>query len=244
MIVEGAIAVKAVLASKYRKVEKIYIAEGKSSNDISFILQQAKRANIKVERCTIDDIQSLAKGKTHGGILAQVSERKMQSIASLLYKDKPFLALLEGIEDGYNLGYIFRTLYAFGCDGIILKERYIDYDDVTIIKSSAGASELLPISYSSDLETTLDILKSNGIQVVSAYRGNNPVSIYDYDFSNKGVLVCIGGPMRGLSKVVLDNSDSFVYIPYANDFHNALNAASAASVIASEVYRQNKEVKR
>ncbi len=239
-IVEGSIAVKAVIDSKYRTVNKIYINKDKKGSDVSFILKQAQRKNIKVEKVDKEKIDELAKGKTHGGLIADVSERKTQSIVSLLKKDRPFIVLLEGVEDGFNLGYIFRTLYAFGCDGIILKERYIDYDDGTIIKSSAGASELLPIVYSDNLADSIEILKNNQIEVISAYRGNKPVNLYDYDFSNKGLLICIGGPLRGLSTAVLDNSDSFIYIPYDNDFKNALNAASATSVIASEIYRQNR----
>jgi len=238
--IEGSIALKAVINSKYRTVNKIYINKEKTGSDVAFIINQAQKKKIEVEKVDKEIINQLAKGKTHGGLIAEVSERKTQSIVSLLKKDKPFIALLEGVEDSFNLGYIFRTLYAFGCDGIILKERYIDYDDSTIIKSSAGASELLPIVYSDDLASSIATLKNNGITIISAYRGKNPVNLYDYDFSNKGLLVCIGGPLRGLSTVVLDNSDSFIYIPYSNDFKNALNAASATSVIASEVYRQNR----
>lgn len=239
-LVEGSIAVKAVIDSKYRTVKNIYLNKEKKSSDITYILKQAQIKNIRVEKVAKEVIDRLSKGKTHGGIIAEVSDRKMQSVISILKKDKPFIVLLEGVEDSFNLGYIFRTLYAFGCDGIILKERYIDYDDSTIIKSSAGASELLPIVYSDDLAETISILKNNGIVVVSAFRGNQPVNLYDYDFSNQGLLICIGGPLRGLSGVVLENSDSFIYIPYKNDFRNALNAASATSVIASEIYRQNR----
>ena len=219
-LVEGSIAVKAVIDSKYRTVKKIYINKDKKGSDVAFILRQAQKKRIEVEKVNKEKIEELAQGKTHGGIVAKVSERKTQSIVSLLKKDKPFLVLLEGIEDSYNLGYIFRTLYAFGCDGIILKERYIDYDDSTIIKSSAGASELLPIVYSNDLAGTIEILKNNKIVIVSAYRGKDPINLYDYDFSDKGLLICIGGPLRGLSAVVLDNSDNFIYIPYDNDFKN------------------------
>ncbi len=239
-LVEGSIAVKTVIDSKYRIVNKIYINKDKKGSDLAFILRQAQKKKIEVEKVSQEKIDELAKGKTHGGVIAKVSERKTQSIVSLLKKDKPFIVLLEGVEDSFNLGYIFRTLYAFGCDGVILKERYIDYDDSTIIKSSAGASELLPIVYSNNLAATIEILKNNKVEVVSAYRGNNPINLYDYDFSNKGLLLCIGGPLRGLSTVVLDNSDNFIYIPYANDFKNALNATSATSVIASEIYRQNR----
>ncbi len=239
-IVEGTIATKAVLESRFRTVKRIYIAKDKTSSDISYICDLAKKKKIVVERKSKEEIQELASGKTHGGVLAEVSERKTQSLVSLLKNDNPKIALLEGIEDSFNLGYIMRTLYAFGFDGVLLKERYIDYDDTTIIKSSAGASELINIVYSGDLATAIDVLKNANIKVVSAYRGKNPINLYDYDFRNTGILVCIGGPLRGLSKVVLDNSDNFIYIPYGNDFRNALNAASAASVIASEVYRQNR----
>ncbi|MGI6608542.1 MAG: TrmH family RNA methyltransferase [Erysipelotrichaceae bacterium] len=240
-LVEGSIAVKAVMNSKYRQVKRIYIDRDKKSSDVAFILKQAQKKKIPVSAADRETIDNLASGKTHGGILADAGERKMQSLVSLLKKDRPFIVLLEGVEDSFNLGYIFRTLYAFGCDGIILKERYIDYDDSTIIKSSAGASELLPIFYSDDLADTIETLKNNGITVISAYRGKSPVNLYEYDFSDKGLLVCIGGPLRGLSAAVLDNSDSFIYIPYSNDFKNALNVASATSVIASEIYRQNRE---
>lgn len=237
-IIEGKIAVKAVLNGKYRKVNKIYIDKDKKNSDIDYIISQAKKKNIIVERVDNQFISSLAKGKTHGGIIADVATRKTQTIISLLKKDKPFLALLEGIEDSYNLGYIFRCLYAFGCDGIIMKQQYTDYDDANLLKSSAGASELLPIVCYEDLAEILQVLKGKGIKIISAYRGNNSISLYDYDFENIACLVAIGGAMRGLSNDVLQYSDDFIHIPYANDFRNSLNAASAASVIASEIYRQ------
>ena len=238
MIVEGAIAVKAALDSKYRRVEKIYIDVAKHTPDVSFIIKTAYHDRITVERPDSAGIQALAQGKTHGGIIAEVSPRRFQSITSMLAKEKPFLALVEGVEDSFNLGYIIRSLYAFGCDGLILPVREWDFEDGTMVKSSAGASEFLPIHLSEDLGTDLDVLKDNGFRIVCGYRGDNPVSVYKTDMASKPVLVCIGGPMRGLSREVLDRSDVNAFIPYGNDFRNALNAASATVVFASEVFRQ------
>ena len=110
-----------------------------------------------------------------------------------------------------------------------------------MIKSSAGASEYLNIYMSDDLEYDLGLFKDNGYKVISACRNDYSVDLYSCDLKTDKLLFCIGGPLRGLSKAVLANSDQFVYIPYANDFRNALNAASAASVIASEIYRQNRK---
>ena len=153
--------------------------------------------------------------------------------------------MLEGIEDSYNLGYILRTLYAFGCDGVIMKQRYNDFDDSNLIKSSAGASEAIPIVYSENPVEIVELLKKQSITVIGAYRGEKAVSLYDYDFSDKAILIEIGGPLRGLSAEELKLCDDYIYIPYANDFRNALNAASATSVIAGEIFRQkmNKEGK-
>ena len=247
MIVEGAIAVKAAMDSKFRRVEKIYIDVDKHTSDVSFIIQQAYHNRLPVERCSRSKISDMAIGKTHGGIIAEVSERKFQSITTMIMKDSPFLALIEGVEDSFNLGYILRTLYAFGCDGVILPSREWDFEDGTMVKSSAGASEFIPIHLTDDLEATISVLKDNGIRIISAYRGENAVNIYQAAIPGERLMICIGGPLRGLSQTVLDASDQCalpicVYIPYANDFRNALNAASAVSVMASEVYRRREKV--
>ncbi len=239
MIIEGGIAVKSALNSKYRKIIKIYMAEDKHTSDVSYITQQAYTNRLPVERCSKEKIDELATGKTHGGIIAEVEPRKFQSITSLLSKEKPFLALIEGVEDSYNLGYIIRSLYAFGCDGLILPQREWNFADATLIKSSAGASEFIPIHLAENLKDVIDILHQNDFEIVSAYRGKNARNLYNTRLSDKSIMICIGGPLRGLSRDVLDNSDKYVYIPYANDFRNALNAASAAVVMASEVFRQN-----
>ncbi len=239
MIIEGAIAVKAALNSKYRKIIRIYIDEAKHTSDVSYITQQAYTNRLPVERCSKEKIDELAIGRTHGGIIADVEPRKFQSVVSLISKEKPFLALIEGIEDSYNLGYILRSLFAFGCDGVILPKREWNFEDATMIKSSAGASEFIPIHLTEDINELMSVLHENGFEVISAYRGNNAKNLYNTKLADKPLLICIGGPLRGLSREVLDNSDKFVYIPYANNFKNALNAASATVVMASEVFRQN-----
>ncbi|MBQ4251709.1 MAG: RNA methyltransferase, partial [Erysipelotrichaceae bacterium] len=84
MIVEGAIAVKAAMNSKYRKVIKIYIDVDKHTNDVSYIIQEAYHNRLPVERCSRDMIERMARGRTHGGIVANVSDRRFQSITTML----------------------------------------------------------------------------------------------------------------------------------------------------------------
>ena len=61
---------------------------------------------------------AMAQGKTHGGILADAGERTFQELSACLENDCPFVVMLEGVEDPFNLGYVIRSLYSAGCTGL------------------------------------------------------------------------------------------------------------------------------
>ncbi len=236
MIFEGALSVKAIIQANRRTVDEVWIDEEKVSKDCNYIMAIAKEKKITVYRKKRCDIDAVCVGKTHGGVIAIAGERRYQDVQSMLKKKAPFIVLLEGIEDPFNLGYAIRTLYSAGCDGLIIADRDWSYSDSTIVKSSAGASEWLNICSSSDLASDLMKCKKAGCSIIGAHR-KDAISFFDVDFKVPLVL-CVGGEMRGLSKKVQEVIDFHCYIPYANDFRNALNASSAISVISYEVFRQ------
>ena len=238
MIFEGSLSVKAIIKAKRRKVDRVYIDKAKHSKDISYLLHLCKMDNIEVLRTDRETIDKMASGKTHGGILCEANERVYQNIDDII-TDNSFICLLEGIEDPFNLGYIFRSLYSSGCTGVLMNSRNLATSDSIIVKSSAGASEFINIVQSDDLVNDLAYLKTKGIKCLAAYRNN--ACVYTKVDYTKPVLIGIGGDMRGLSKEVINMMDGHIYIPYANDFRNALNASSATSVIAYEILRQRSE---
>lgn len=230
---EGALSVKAVLLANKRVVEQVVIDDKKQDKDTAFIIKVAKAKGIDVKRANRDAIDELCSGKTHGGVICYADERINDSLDKL--KDGNFLCLLEGIEDPFNFGYCLRSLYASGCEGVIVGERNWLDSATTVTKSSSGASENLPIYVSKDLNETLNSLKPR-FSILCATR-SNALSIYD-DLGDQPILLAIGGERRGLSKIVLDHSTRNVYIPYGSDFRNSLNACSAVSVLAFEIMRQ------
>lgn len=239
MIYEGNIAVKAAVLSPYCKVEKIWIASNNKNRDTKFIFHRAQEADIPVEFVTRDTIDHLATGTTHGGIVAEVAGRCYQSIADIL-KPNAFIALVEGVEDPYNFGYILRSLYAAGCDGVITNTRNWSNAANVVAKASAGASEYIPHIVSENIPETLQALKQHNIQIVSALRDDDAIEMYEFNF-NQAICICIGGEKRGLSKDVIALSDQHVYIPYNANFRNALSATSATTILAYEVVRQRKQ---
>ncbi len=239
MIFEGALSVKAIINGNKRQVEKVIIDAKKQSKDINYLKKICKAKNIAIELQDRETINELAQGKTHGGVIGIAKERINQPLDDLL-SNQSFICLLDGIEDPFNYGYILRSLYSAGCSGILCNNRDWSLAQNVICKSSAGASELINIHQSDDLVNDLRYLKNKGIECLAAYR-NNAVSYLDKNY-RKPVLIAIGGQMRGISKDLLKEMDGFIYIPYANDFRNALNASSATSVIAYEILRQRNQL--
>ena len=92
----------------------------KKDKDTAFILHKAKEAQVDITYMKREEIDALATGKTHGGIIAYCGQRKYQNLEELVNKKQVFLALVEGVEDPFNFGYVLRTLYAAGCDGCLL----------------------------------------------------------------------------------------------------------------------------
>lgn len=235
MIIEGNVSVKAAIMGKKRVVNCVYVDEKKHDKDTLWILHRAEDANIPVKKISREEIDSLASGKTHGGLIAECEKRKYQNIDDC-FDENPFLCVLEGVEDPFNLGYVMRTLYSAGCTGLIIRNRDWSGAESTILKSSAGALEYLNVVASDDIPSLLRFVKTKGIKCYAAMR-KDAITCYEADY-REGVLLAIGGEMRGLSKAVLNEMDQNIYIPYANDFHMALNAAGASAVLAFEVYRQ------
>lgn len=235
MIVEGSLSVKAVLLAKNRVVNEVLVDEKKMDKDTNFILAKAYEQNVKVTKVDRDVIDQRATGKTHGGILADVEQRQYQQLQDCM-GEQAFICVLEGVEDPFNLGYALRTLYSAGCTGVILPNRDWSYSETTILKSSAGASEYIATYLSDDLANDIRECKKSGYACFAAMR-KDAISYFEADYAGP-CLLAIGGEMRGLSKSVLEEINQNIYIPYANDFRNALNASSAVAAISFEIVRQ------
>lgn len=237
MILEGNVSVKAAVMGGKRKVNRIIADRTKHDKDTMWILHRAEEKGIEIIRTDREEIDQAASGKTHGGLIAEAEERMYQSSEDVLKKKKPFFAIVEGVEDPFNLGYVIRSLYASGCDGLFVDRRNWLNAEPVILKSSAGAFEYLDIVMSDDMSEEVRKMKKAGIRTLAAMRKD--ALVYTEADLKRPLMIAVGGEMRGLSSSVLKEIESNIYIPYANDFRAALNASAAVSVLSFEVMRQN-----
>ncbi len=236
MIFEGALSVKAILEQNKRTINKVYIQDKKRSKNISYILHLCHKNNVEFEFVDKAKIDSLAAGKSHGGILIDAHNRESEELD--LTHD--FYLYLEGIEDPYNIGQIIRTATIAGCQSIIMSERDYSSLENTILKSSAGLFEQINWVITDAKASNLVQLRQAGVKLVIAKRDEKSKNLYEIDFTQPHCL-CIGGEKRGLSKIVEEMADESVEIRYPTQTRVALDATSSSAILCFEVVRQRME---
>ena len=245
-IFEGMTSIRAIIkrmddAGYDRKIETIYFDSAKYdkiAKNIGYLKAVSSKYGFTVENSTAEYIDSLAIGNSHGGIIAAATDRVFPAIASdTSLSPSGFYAMIEGIEDPYNFGYSLRSLYACGCDGIILPERNWMSAAGVVCRSSAGASELFDIYKSTSAEAAIYEFKRRGYSIVCADENTN--LILGKCELKKPLLLIVGGEKRGISDKILALADVKIKIDYAREFKASLSAASATTMFAYEIMRQN-----
>lgn len=240
-IMEGMTSIRAVLEGKHRKIERVYFdreREAQHIKEIAFLRHRGDELGFDVEGCEPDKIDGMTVGNSHGGIVAVCSDRNLPQLTEADISSDGFWVALDGIEDPYNFGYCLRSLYAAGVDGVILPPRNWLSAAGVVCRASAGASEMFDI-YISETAKAAEMMKLKGYTVVAADKTENAVSIYDTDIK-RPVFLMIGGEKRGINRAALDMCDITVMLDYGREFRAALSAASAASVIAFEIFRKGR----
>ena len=246
VVFEGLTTVSALINSKKdgkndRKIHKILFDKAKSrtkSRELSFLRANADLLGYTLELVSDDEINVLANGNTHGGIIAVCEEKEIPSLSADKIKKDGIYYIFEGIEDPYNFGYMIRSVYAAGADGIILSHRNWLSAASVVAKSSAGTSELID-TFICESDEAADMLKELGYKVVCAGIRDSK-SIYDAQLK-KPLLVIVGGEKRGISRKLLDKADEVVRIDYGREFRGSLPSVAATSVIAFEIIRKTTE---
>lgn len=245
-VFEGMVSIRALIEARReglsdRKIERVLYTEQhakKHLKEIAFLRHEAERSGFSLELAEDTLLDSMTVGSTHGGIIATASDRSVP----LLTEEAPltengFYVMIEGIEDPYNFGYALRSLYALGITGIILPERNWLTAAGVVARASAGASELFSY-YTASADTAVHIFKKRGYRVVCAD--------IDTEDTLEGtslpypILLVVGGEKRGISRAVLDEADTVLKISYGRDFSAALSAASATTILAYEIAKQNR----
>ena len=239
--IEGRNSVIELLESG-RDVNKIFVAEGEKHGSIHKIVAMAKQRKIVVTEISKEKLNQMAQTENNQGIIAIVPPFDYCEVEDILEKaekknEKPFILILDGIEDPHNLGSIIRTAETAGVHGIIIPKRRAVAVNSTVNKVSAGAVEHMKIARVNNINETIDFLKKQDIWVYGT--DMKGTKYYDEEDYQGAIAIVIGSEGFGMSRLVKENCDFLVKIPMKGKI-TSLNASVSAGIIMYEVVRQRR----
>lgn len=237
---EGRESILAALRARSRRFQTILLKHGLHAERTAEIVAAAGELGVPVRWVEPRELDALAHGATHGGMIAICSPRGRLAVDQLLeliaHRPAPRLLLLEGIEDARNLGFVLRTADALGFDAVLIKKHVWDFDAVEVARPASGAYERIPLAQVDDAEALLR-LKRAGLTLLGCL-GNARRAIDEADLRGP-VLLAIGGEKRGLSGAVRAICDGFVTIPTRGGAAS-LSLSHAAAIVMAEASRQRR----
>jgi len=222
-------------------IEKIAVLPGLQGRLIEEIRTLAEKQNIPVQELDHQRFRTLAGNmKTQGMIAVLAHSYTYSTIEAILARaasrsEQPFLLILDEIEDPHNLGALIRTAECAGAHGVIVPKHRSAPISATVTKTSAGATAHIPIALVTNIVTTIDDLKKEGLWITGLDAAGEKLYT-QVEYTGPTALV-VGNEGRGIRRLVKEHCDFLVRIPLLGKIAS-LNASVAGAIVMYEVVRQ------
>ncbi|MFR9308211.1 MAG: 23S rRNA (guanosine(2251)-2'-O)-methyltransferase RlmB [Lachnospiraceae bacterium] len=222
-----------------KTVDRLYVQDGLRDGPIQTILREARKCDTRVELVSKERLNQMSDTGRHQGVIAMVASYSYAEGEDIFERARekhelPFLFLLDGIEDPYNLGAIIRTANQAGAHGVIIGKNRAVGLTASVARTSAGALNYTPVAKVTNLSRTMEELKKEGLWFVCADMGGETM----YDLKLTGAIgLVIGNEGKGVSELVKKHCDFTASIPMRGEI-DSLNASVAAGILAYEIVRQ------
>ncbi len=224
-----------------KTIDKIYFLKGEFDATLSKVHSLAKEARTVTSYVDRHQLDKLAEGGNHQGVVAQVTDFSYCSLDDILSlaSDKGedcLIVLLDGITDPHNLGAIIRSAECFGAHGIVIpKHRSVSVND-TVVKVASGATEHMLIAKVTNINDAIRQLKERNVWVYATdFDGKTPKCAN----LSGNIAIVIGSEGEGIHRLTKQLTDDTLTIPQYGKV-NSLNASVAAGIVLYEAVRQRK----
>ena len=203
------------------------------------VVTRARLAAVRVEHVEADELDRLAAGGAHQGVVARVAAPAAHSVADLVgdASRAPLVVVLDGVEDPQNFGAVIRTSEAAGVDGIVYQKRRAAPKSGAAAKASAGALSYVRMAPVVNVSRAITELKKLGVWTVGL-DADVETPYYEIDLVQPTALV-VGAEGTGLRRLVHDRCDLHASIPMLGQVAS-LNVSVATGVVLYEAVRQRR----
>ncbi|MCC6161944.1 MAG: 23S rRNA (guanosine(2251)-2'-O)-methyltransferase RlmB [Acidobacteria bacterium] len=204
---------------------------------VTEIVRLAEARGVPVRRVDAAELERLAGGERHQGVVATLGEapRRWTLEQLVAVKPAPLVVVLDGVEDPHNVGAILRTVDAAGATGVVRQERHAAALGPAVARASAGALAHVRICDVVNVVRAIETLKSLGVWVVGL--DAEGAQAYDsVDFRPPTALV-VGAEGEGLRRLVREHCDFIAALPMRGHV-GSLNVSVATGIVLYEALRQ------
>ena len=234
-------AVRALIERRAGAVRRVLVQAGRVDRRAQELAEFARARGVLVETRPPAELDALAAGGAHQGVVARVQPAVPLAEEDLLMRlgaasDRPALLLvLDGVQDPHNLGACLRTADAAGADAVVVpRDRAVGLTPV-VRKVAAGAAETVAFTQVTNLARFLRALKEQGLWVVGT--GGEAETLH-YAADLKGPLALVlGAEGSGMRRLTREYCDLVVRLPMQGAVES-LNVSVAAGVMLYEALRQ------
>lgn len=223
-----------------KTIDKLFVLDGCQDGPVRTIIREAKKHDTIINFVTKERLDQISTtGGKHQGVIAYAAAYEYATVEDILNiaKEKnepPFIFILDNIEDPHNLGAMIRTANQAGAHGVIIPKRRAVGLTATVARTSAGALNYTAVAKVTNMATTIEELKKEGMWFVCADMDGEVM--YNLDLRGPIGLV-IGSEGEGVGRLVKEKCDMVASIPMKGDI-DSLNASVACGVLAYEIVRQ------
>ena len=238
--VYGLHAVQAMLERAPKRVRQLKVQRGRLDARMQALLELAESEALDIERVMPDELDRLADGGVHQGVVAAVTASQLWSeemLGHLLDKEEgvPLLLVLDGVTDPHNLGACLRSADAAGAQAVIIPRDRSASLSPTVRKVACGAAETVPLVAVTNLSRTLKQLQQRGLWVVGT-AGEAEQLLYDIDLKVPSVIV-MGAEGTGMRRLTREHCDYLAKLPMVGTV-SSLNVSVTAGICLFEAVRQ------
>lgn len=237
-IVCGRNAVLELLKSDSR-IDTLYIALDKDDKFAAYCRALGKERGAVIKQIHPDKLFEICGSNRHQGLAASGALTVYVEPPDILdvargKGENPFIILVDGVEDPYNLGAIIRTAEVAGAHGVIIPKRGGVQVSAAVHRASAGAVNHITIARASSLSGTVRYMKDKGLFCYAAEITGQPA--FKTDLTGP-ILLIIGSEGFGVSRLLKELSDVCISLPVVGKTES-LNASVAAGALIYEIVRQ------
>lgn len=240
-VIAGLNSVRTALSHGAGAVTELWVEKRRQDRRIREILQLAEAAGVPVRQVARQELDQLAYGANHQGVVAKTRAPAALDEAALKalilgLEVPPFLLVLDGVQDPHNLGACLRSADGAGVHAVIAPKDRSAGLGPTVCKVACGAAENVPFIQVTNLARTLRWLQDEaGVWLVGT-AGEAQTSLYEQDLKGPLALV-MGGEEKGMRRLTREACDSLVSLPMAGSVES-LNVSVAAGICLFEAVRQ------